>query len=142
MHLTQLALSAYLKNLRYLNLRDCKLNQKAFNELLASPHLKSLEVLVARNNRLKFVEGPHSDLDDMTEKEAKNVMSLKLLDLRENKLTHIFQEHAVNFLRETIVLMWDNPFNDIAEVKQLMRQEYFDPSCLFRACEEFDDSKI
>lgn len=97
-----------------MNLKDCKLNQKAFNELLASPNLRNLEVLVARKNRLKFVEGPHSDLEEeMTAKEAKAVMSLKLLDLRENKLTHIFQEHAVNFLRETIVLMWDNPFDDV-----------------------------
>ena len=62
-------------------------------------------------------------------------MRLKLLDMRENRLAQIFYPEAVNFLKETIVLMWDNPF----ETKNEMSKEYYDPASLFRATVEFDD---
>ena len=62
-------------------------------------------------------------------------MKLRFLDLRENKLTNIFYPEAVNFLKDTIVLMWDNPI----ETKGMMRKEYFDPAHLFRATVEFND---
>ncbi len=65
-------------------------------------------------------------------------MKLRILDLRENRVASIFQKEAVAFLRETVVLMWDNPFND-PESQALMAREYLDPMHLFRATTDFDD---
>lgn len=39
-------------------------------------------------------------------------MKLQFVDLRQNKLTAINLQKAVAFLRETVVLMWNNPFKD------------------------------
>lgn len=50
-------------------------------------------------------------------------MKLRVLDLRENRVASIFQKEAVAFLRETVVLMWDNPFND-PDSQALMAKEY------------------
>ena len=85
------------------------------------------------------VQGPFLDLDDLDEKQQRKqlVMSLSLLDLRDNKLTSPFQKDAVAFLRETVVLLFDNPFN--AESLKSLSQEFNDPSHLFRATTEFDD---
>ena len=37
-------------------------------------------------------------------------MKLQILDLRNNKLTTLIQPKAVNFLKDTIIFMWNNPF--------------------------------
>jgi hypothetical protein len=136
-HLLQLIQGSYLKDLQFLNLNDCRLSQKAFNELIASPQLRSLQVLLFRKNRVVAVTGPFGDLEDLDEKQRRKqlVMQLRILDLRENKLCSIFQKEAAAFLQETVVLMWDNPFADMA----LMAREYLDPMHLFRATSEFDD---
>ncbi len=135
-HAIQLASSSYLKDLKYLNLRDCRLSQKGFNEILNSLHLRSLETLVVRKNKIREIEGPFQDLEDLDEKQAKKgIMKLKLLDIRENNLTTIFQSKAMNFIKETVVLMWDNPF----EAKGTLCFEFFNPASLFRAHQEFDD---
>jgi len=64
-------------------------------------------------------------------------MRLRVLDLRENKLNQIFLKDAVNFLRETVVFMWDNPFQ--SETFAEISKEFNDPAHLFRATPEFDD---
>ena len=78
-------------------------------------------------------------MDDQDEKQmAKQlIMRLKLLDLRDNRLQSIFLKDAVNFLRETVVLMWDNPFTE--DQFQIASDEFRSPAHLFRASEEFDD---
>ena len=64
-------------------------------------------------------------------------MRLMLLDLRENKINSIFQREAVTFLKETIVIMWGNPFN--ADQPSTQGKEYQDPASLFRATNDFED---
>ena len=94
-----------------MNLRGCKFTDTGFQELLQSKSLHSVEVLVVRDNKIKKIEGPHSDLEEATEKQIrKGIMKLRLLDIRANRLTQIIQKDAQNFLEETVVLMWDNPF--------------------------------
>ena len=86
------------------------------------------------------VTGPFGDLEDLDEKQKRKqlVMQLRLLDLRDNKLATIFQKEATAFLRETVVLMWGNPFSD-PEAKALIAKEYLDPMHLFRATCDFED---
>jgi len=108
--LLQLAQSSCFKNLKYLSLKKCRVTSEGFNRLLASKFLRSLEVLVMRYNNIKKVEGPFNDLDTCNDRQqGRDIMLLKLLDLRDNKLTEIFQSQAANFLEETIVLLWNNP---------------------------------
>ncbi|CDW91018.1 UNKNOWN [Stylonychia lemnae] len=136
LHANQLSQSSYLKDLRYLNLRDCKICQKGFDDIIQSQQLRSLECLIMRKNRVRNIEGPYGDLEDIDEKNIKKgVIQLKLLDLRENKLTKIFMRNAIRFLKETVVLMWDNPFDNMGD----LRKEYYDPACLFRASIELED---
>ena len=47
-------------------------------------------------------------------------MKLRLLDIRGNRLTQIIQKEAVSFLEETVVLMWNNPFE--CDTENLLRQ--------------------
>jgi hypothetical protein len=66
------------------------------------------------------------------------------LDIRGNRLTKIFLKEAVSFLKDTVVLMWDNPF-EIENSEKLIKkdpgdgdennmcEEYFDPASLFRS---------
>jgi Leucine-rich repeat (LRR) protein len=94
-----------------LNLRGCKFTDTGFQELLQSKSLHSVEVLVVRDNKIKKIEGPYGDLEEATEKQIrKGIMRLRLLDIRGNRLSHIIQADASNFLEETVVLMWGNPF--------------------------------
>ena len=109
--IAQLAQSSYLKDLKWLNLRKCKFGNDGLNELFSSKNLRSLEVLIVRDNKVQLVEGPFSDLESASEKQIKKgIMKLQLLDIRGNKLTKIFLKEAVTFLKDTVVLMWDNPF--------------------------------
>jgi len=52
-----------------------------------------------------------------------------MLDIRGNRLSKIFLKEAVTFLKDTVVLMWDNPFEDDHE----QALETFDPASLFRS---------
>ena len=139
-HLIQLTQGSYMKDLMFLNLNDCRLSQKAFNELIASPNLRSLQILLFRKNRVVSVTGPFGDLEDLDEKQKRKqlVMQLRVLDIRENRVASIFQKEAAAFLRETVVLMWDNPFND-PDSQALIAREYQDPMHLFRSTTDFDD---
>ena len=102
-----------MKDLKYLNLKGCKFSDIGFQEVLQSKCLRSLEVLIVKDNKIKQIKGPFADLADATEKQIKkSIMKLIFLDIRSNKLTSIVQSEAVNFLRETVVLMWSNPFED------------------------------
>ena len=85
--------------------------------------MRSVEILIVRDNKIKEIVGPFSDLEDATEKQLrKGVMKLHLLDIRGNKLTKIVQSNAVNFLKETVVLMWNNPFEeDLESIVKLPR---------------------
>ena len=80
-------------------------------EIISSKNLRSLEVFIARDNKVSEIEGPFGDLEDASEKQLKKcLMKLVILDVRNNRLTEIVQAKAVNFLRDTVVLMWSNPF--------------------------------
>ena len=71
-----------------MNLRGCKFTDTAFQEILQSKSLHSVEVLVVRDNKIKKIEGPFGDLQEATEKQIrKGVMKLRLLDIRGNRLT-------------------------------------------------------
>jgi hypothetical protein len=67
----QLAQSSYLKDLKYLNLTKCRFGVDGFNELLATKNLRSLEVLIVANNKIKNIEGPYNDLESASEKQIK-----------------------------------------------------------------------
>ena len=124
----QLAQSSYLKDLKWLNLKHCKFGIDGFNELLCSKNLRSLEFLSVKDNKIRTVEGPFSDLEDASDKQIKKgIMKLQVLDLRGNRLTKVFLSEAVTFLKDTVVLMWDNPFEDETN------NEFYDPASLFRS---------
>lgn len=108
----------------------CKLSQKVFNDLTASPQLRSVEILLFRENRVVTVIEP--DIDEADEKQRSKVMKLKLLDLRDNRLQSIYLRQAPSFLRETVVFMMGNPFSDSG----LASLEHTDPSHLFRASDD------
>ena len=59
-------------------------------------------------------------------------MRLQILDVRKNRLSDIIHKNAVNFLKETIVIMWDNPFE--SDVKE----ELTNPKHLFFV-DQFDN---
>lgn len=131
-----LAQSSYLKDLKWLNLRRCKFGTDGFDELLSSKNLRSLEVLIVKDNKITAIQGPFHDLEEATEKQIKKgIMKLQLLDVRSNRLTKTFLKEAVTFLKDTVVLMWDNPFegDDVAE------REFYDPASLFRSGDLDDD---
>jgi len=99
--------------------------------------MRSLKVLIASENRIEKIEGPFGDLDDATEKQKKSVMKLQLLDVRHNKLTCLIQQHAVVFLKETVVLMWDNPLDSGA-----IKAEVLEPRSLFNAQKYGYDERV
>ena len=73
----QLSQSSYLKDLQYLNIRGCKLTDTGFSELLQSKSMRSLAVLIVRDNKIKQIVGPFADLEEATEKQLrKGVMNL------------------------------------------------------------------
>ena len=63
-----LAQSSYLKDLKWLNLRRCKFGTDGFNELLQSKNLRSLEVLIVKDNKIRDIDGPFHDLEEASEK--------------------------------------------------------------------------
>ena len=65
-------------------------------------------------------------------------MRLQLLDIRYNKLTKIFLNEAINFLKDTVVLMWSNPFNCDRDIDK----EFYDPGSLFRSEQLDDDASL
>lgn len=67
----QLAQSSYLKDLKWLNLTKCKFTSDGFAELVASKNLRSLECLIARDNKIRDIEGPYQDLENASEKQIK-----------------------------------------------------------------------
>ena len=47
-------------------------------------------MLVVRDNKIKKIEGPFGDLEEATEKQIrKGIMRLRLLDIRNNRLSQI-----------------------------------------------------
>ena len=98
-------------------------------ELLSSKNMRSLKVLIARENKIKQIEGPYGDLEDASEKQLrKGVMKLQVLDVRSNLLTKLIQDQAVNFLKDTVVLMWDNPLDSL-----FVKEEILEPRYLFNS---------
>jgi len=57
--------------LKWLNLTKCKFTTDGFNELVASKNLRSLEVLIIKDNKIRIVEGPFSDLEAASDKQLK-----------------------------------------------------------------------
>ena len=117
-------------------MRGCKFGDIGLLEVFSSKNLRSLEVLIARDNKIDQVEGPFGDLEDATEKQIKrNLMKLQVLDIRGNKLVSVIQAKAVNFLKDTVVLMWHNPFEE--EIDAELRY----PKHLFLS-QELDDDPL
>jgi hypothetical protein len=82
-----------LKDLKYLNISECKFGDIGLQELLSSKNMRSLKVLVARGNKIKQIEGPYGDLEDASEKQLrKGVMKLQVIDVRGNLLTRLIQD--------------------------------------------------
>ena len=103
---------------------------------MSSKNLRSLEVLIARDNKITEIEGPFGDLEDASEKQRKKaIMKLQILDVRNNELTTLIQPNAVNFLKDTIVFMWNNPF----EMDHTVELRY--PKHLFLT-QELDDDPL
>jgi hypothetical protein len=67
-------------------------------------------------------------------------MQLRVLDLRENRLQSIHLSNGAAFLRNTIVLMWDNPFDQ--DPPGFIAKEFMDPAHFFRASTDFDDDPL
>jgi hypothetical protein len=51
-----------LKDLKWLNLTHCKFGTDGINEIFCSKNLRSLEVLIVKDNKIKEIEGPFTDL--------------------------------------------------------------------------------
>ena len=62
-------------------------------------------------------------------------MKLSVLDIRGNKLTSLIQSQAVNFLKDTVVIMWGNPLEGEIEA------ELHYPKHLFLS-QELDDDPL
>jgi hypothetical protein len=65
------------------------------------------------NNHISQIKGPYKDLKEATELQLKReIMTLSILDLRENDIKSVLAiyDYARHFLRETVVLAWDNRF--------------------------------
>ena len=88
--MAQLAQSSYLKDLKFLNLRACKFGDIGLQEILSSKNMRSVQVLIVRDNKIASIEGPFSDLEEASEKQIKKgLMKLQVLDIRKNRLTNI-----------------------------------------------------
>jgi len=48
-----------------------------------------------------------------------------VLDVRDNQLTTIIQKPAVNFLQNTVVIMWNNPFQDDLDTEFVFPKHIF-----------------
>ena len=57
-----------------MNLRGCKFGNIALLEVMSSKNLRSLEVLIARDNKISEIEGPFGDLEDASEKQIKKAI--------------------------------------------------------------------
>lgn len=62
-------------------------------------------------------------------------MQLQMLDVRDNGLSTIIQKNAVNFLVNTVILMWNNPFTDNVQA------EFVYPKHIFKKVELNDDPR-
>ena len=75
--------------------------------------MRNLQVLLLPKNKISKIEGPFKDLREATELQLKReVMKLKLLDVRENEFRSLnrFLEQSAKFLKETVILAWDNKY--------------------------------
>ena len=48
--------------MKFLNLSKCKFGSDGLNEIFHSKNLRSLEILIIKENKIKSVEGPFDDL--------------------------------------------------------------------------------
>jgi hypothetical protein len=51
-----------LKDLKWLNLTHCKFGTDGINEIFCSKYLRSLEILIVKDNKITEIEGPFTDL--------------------------------------------------------------------------------
>ena len=78
----------YFKNLEYLKLRNCGIDDEIFTKLCKSNNFRRLEILILSKNLISNIP---LIKDDSNGFDLKRRMKLKLLDLRENKLKYLSQ---------------------------------------------------
>jgi hypothetical protein len=71
--------------------------------------LRRLKVLILSKNQLTKLVMPEDDLKGATQATKKReYMDLQVLDVRENQLGTHFKQYSSRFLKNTIILGWDN----------------------------------
>ena len=109
----ELAESSAFRYLEYLKAKNCQIGNQGFADLVASPNLRRLKVLILAKNSISKLVFPFDDLRLATPvQRTREVMSLDLLDLRENQLTSV--KSNSKFLSDTVVLAWGNPMTERA----------------------------
>ena len=108
-HVIQLANSSAFKYLEFLKLKSCGVSNNGFKAILASRFLRRLKVLILSKNDITKLIFPCDDLKTATKTQQKReFMELVLLDLRNNHISNTNQAGTSKFLRNTMVLGWDN----------------------------------
>lgn len=65
-HVSQLSASSAFKYLKFLKLKHCGISNDGFRDLIGSPNLRSLEVLILAKNSITKLQFPFDDLKTAT----------------------------------------------------------------------------
>ena len=119
----QLANSSAFKYLEFLKLKNCGVSNQGFTELLGSRHLRRLKVLILSKNQITKLVFPYEDLKTANKVQLKReVMELSILDIRNNQISST--KFSSKFLRNTMVLAWDNGVSQKAIESNLQRTKH------------------
>ena len=122
-----------VRSLQFLMLSDCNITSSGFATLVNSPNLALLKVLLLPRNQIKSVKGAiQSEVSIKKLWKKGKLMSLELLDLRRNQLAPPYSMMFDSFLRGAVVLFWDNPVMQSANLSDV--NSSFE---LFKASEKF-----
>jgi hypothetical protein len=114
----QLANSSTFKYLEFLKLKNCGVQNAGFTTILASKYLRRLKVLILSKNQITKLIFPFDDLKTATKVQLRReTMEPAVLDLRHNQITNV--KLASKFLKNTVVLAWDNGLSQKAIDAQL-----------------------
>jgi hypothetical protein len=118
-----LAESTAFKYLEFLKLKNCGIGNLGLTGILGSSGFRRLKILIVSKNAINKLILP----DEAASKAVgrRELMDLSLLDLRENQLTGTIKQFSHKFLRNTVVLGWDNSFADKATETYLARSKIY-----------------
>ena len=109
------ASSTAYQHLEFLKLKNCGIGNLGLTALLGSSGLRRLKVLILSKNQLTKLIMPEDDLKGTTQASKKReFMDLQVLDVRENLLGTHFKQYSSRFLKNAIILGWDNSAIEVA----------------------------